>query len=166
MSEKIDKYFEKLTERKITDKERLLLYKIKDTLGLKNDDAVWSIFIALNYHLRLYEKIPNSIEDVINHTSDNLQKEVVKSAKEAATKTCHDTFYAYTTSFQKELDKLAKTARTEERKRKGINFKSYFVALTTQLFFSTFFMFLGISIATASPEILQDLLTYFEITVN
>lgn len=67
----IEAAFEKLAGES-TDKERQELYKIKDALGLDPHDAVWMVLMALQYHHRLYEKIPAEI--------DAASKEAAKTA--------------------------------------------------------------------------------------
>ena len=53
-----DAAFEKLVGRRATDGERQRLYRVRDTLGIKSTDAVWTLLLALEYYLALYEKIP------------------------------------------------------------------------------------------------------------
>lgn len=50
------------------DKTKLDLYKIKDQLGISEDDAVWAIFVALQQHLKLYDEIPGKISDSAKKT--------------------------------------------------------------------------------------------------
>lgn len=71
-----DTAFQKLFARAPTDEERLTLYRTKDTLGLRDDDSLWLIFIALQYHHKLYDEIPERIRAVT--------KEAVAAAKAAA----------------------------------------------------------------------------------
>ena len=61
MSETLDNTFKELLGRQPTDNERQRLYQVRDALGLKNNDALWLVLIALQHHLTLYEKMPDSI---------------------------------------------------------------------------------------------------------
>ena len=68
--------FEKLTGRQPTDADVQRLYRVKDALRLGNNDALWLLLIALDYHQSLYEQIPAQIETrvqgvlkVLKHTA-------------------------------------------------------------------------------------------------
>ena len=56
-----DNSFEQLLDMQLTDAERQRLYRLRDTLGLINNDALWLVLIALQYHQSLYEKFPKEI---------------------------------------------------------------------------------------------------------
>lgn len=70
--------FSRLLGRVPTAEEKLRLLQIKESLQLADDDAVWVIFVGLQYHLTLYESIP---QDIKNLKADLLQ-EIAKSAQE------------------------------------------------------------------------------------
>ena len=53
-----DAAFEKLVGRQLTDGERQRLYRVRDTLGIRSTDALWTLLLALEYYLALYERIP------------------------------------------------------------------------------------------------------------
>ena len=57
----LDNSFEQLLGRLPTDAERQDLYRVRDALGLKNNDALWLVLIALRYHQSLYETFPKAI---------------------------------------------------------------------------------------------------------
>jgi hypothetical protein len=82
MSDK--KPFEILHDRLPTDAEKLNLYKIKDALKLPTDDTLWGIFIALDYHKDLYEKIPEKIMEAHKEFEGDLEKlrEYLESGKD------------------------------------------------------------------------------------
>ena len=54
--------FSKLLERAATDQEKQQLLRARDALGLKNNDALWMVLVALQYHQTLYAAIPGQIE--------------------------------------------------------------------------------------------------------
>lgn len=60
-NEKIKTAFEKLTGRTASDAELAALYRTQQVLQLSDDDPIWLILIALQYYLRLYQDIPESI---------------------------------------------------------------------------------------------------------
>ena len=57
----LDNSFEQLLGRQPTDAERQHLYRVRDALGIKNNDALWLLLIALQYHQSQYEKFPKAI---------------------------------------------------------------------------------------------------------
>jgi len=61
MNEKIKTAFEKLIGQTASDAELAALYRTQHVLQLSDDDPLWLILIALQYYLRLYHDIPESI---------------------------------------------------------------------------------------------------------
>ena len=61
MSE-LDDSFAKLLGRQPTDADRQRLYRVRDALGLKNNDALWLVLMALQHYESLYADIPDSIK--------------------------------------------------------------------------------------------------------
>jgi len=68
--------FEKVAGRQATDSERQTLYRVRDALGIKTTDEVWTLILVLEYYKALYETIPKKIADAAN--------EAVAAAKAAA----------------------------------------------------------------------------------
>ncbi len=62
MSE-LDDSFARLLGRQPTDGERQELYRVREALGLKNNDALWLVLMALQHYQSLYEGIPASIKE-------------------------------------------------------------------------------------------------------
>jgi len=62
MSE-LEQSFAKLLGRQPSDAERQRLYQVRDALGLKNNDALWLVLMALEHYQNLYESIPERIEE-------------------------------------------------------------------------------------------------------
>jgi len=84
----LDDSFEKLLGRQPSDAERSNLYRVRDALGLKNNDALWLVLMALQTHQTQYEKIPQEIARAAKEavaacktTSDATVKASVESAK-------------------------------------------------------------------------------------
>lgn len=105
MSE-LDDSFAKLLDRQPTDAERQQLYKVRDALGLKNNDALWLVLMALQYYQDQYEQFPNAMalaaEETLSRfketadtmilasaeaTKADLAKAVAKAAQEVANHT-------------------------------------------------------------------------------
>ena len=61
MSE-LEESFAKLLGRQPSDTERQKLYRVRDALGLKNNDALWLLIMVLEHYQNLYESIPERIE--------------------------------------------------------------------------------------------------------
>lgn len=53
--------FENLLGRTATETERAQLRKIRDALGLRDNDALWSVLFALQYYDSLYRQFPKAI---------------------------------------------------------------------------------------------------------
>lgn len=56
---------EELMGRAPTKEEQLHLLKLQKQLNIGNDDALWYLLIALQYHLTLYRDIPEHIEQTV-----------------------------------------------------------------------------------------------------
>jgi len=53
--------FEDLLGRLATEKEKVRLLRLQKVLDIPDSDTLWMILVALQYHLSLYEEIPNKI---------------------------------------------------------------------------------------------------------
>jgi len=86
MSE-LDDSFSKLLGRQPSDVERQQLYKVRDALGLKNNDALWLVLMALQHYQGQYEKFPQVIAQAAKDTLINFKvtaDATVKASAEAA----------------------------------------------------------------------------------
>lgn len=70
----LEQAFQKLTGRMPEDKDIQHLYRIKDTLGLASNDALWQVLIALDYHQSLYEEMPAKIKKAADETLTDVGK--------------------------------------------------------------------------------------------
>jgi len=59
--ESVEKAFERLLKRQPSEAEKVRLFELKDALGLAPDDALWLMFLGLQYHQSIYEEIPARI---------------------------------------------------------------------------------------------------------
>jgi hypothetical protein len=113
MSE-LDDSFSKLLGRQPTDKEKQNLYKIRDALGLKNNDALWLVLMALEHYETQYKRFPKliakyaaftlekmkttaetSIQASVEETKKQLADAVAKTAKEVAYNTSRTEKYKW-----------------------------------------------------------------------
>lgn len=78
----LDESFAKLLGTQATDKDRQDLYRVRDALGLKSNDALWLVLMALQHYQSQYEAFPARIEEAARRT---LQKfENVANARATA----------------------------------------------------------------------------------
>jgi len=86
MSE-LDDSFTKLLGRQASDTERQQLYRVRDALDLKNNDALWLILMALQHYQNQYEAFPQQIAQAAQDTLVNFKTTAdatVKASAEAA----------------------------------------------------------------------------------
>lgn len=79
--------FAKLLGRQPTDAERHQLYQVRDALALKNNDALWLILMALQYHQTMYTRFPDLIKQAAVETLRQFQQTAdatLASTKESA----------------------------------------------------------------------------------
>ncbi len=81
---------EVLVGRQATDAEREKLYKIRDALGIKNNDALWTILLALDHYQRIYEKVPSVIKETAQVVTADIRKTAAEQMKVAAEETKRD----------------------------------------------------------------------------
>ena len=58
--------FAKLLGRQPSDTELQKLYRVRDALGLKNNDALWLVLMALQHYQDQYERFPEAIAQAAN----------------------------------------------------------------------------------------------------
>ncbi len=95
------KRFEQLLERELSPEDKVRLLRIKDILGIDNNDALWDLLIAMDYQRIYYEELPKKIEQSTASILENislaakhevalaqasLAESVVKQAKKLSTK--------------------------------------------------------------------------------
>ena len=74
----LDDSFEKLLGRQPSDAERQNLYRVRDALGLKNNDALWLVLLALQHYQSLYENIPDRIETAAARAQADVTSAIAK----------------------------------------------------------------------------------------
>ena len=57
----LDSAFERLIGHQATPRDRARLHRVRDSLGLHPNDALWEVLIALQYYYSLYERFPAMI---------------------------------------------------------------------------------------------------------
>ncbi len=64
----LDDSFAMLLGKQPSDAERQQLYKVRDALELKNNDALWLVLMALQYYQDQYERFPKAISLAASET--------------------------------------------------------------------------------------------------
>jgi len=82
--ENVFEQFTTLLGREPSAKEKADLEKLHQELGIGDNDALWTIILALQYHAVLYREIPDKIQNTVVGIHDEIKKiaaEEVKSAQ-------------------------------------------------------------------------------------
>ena len=72
---------EKLLDRELTAGEIDRIHRIKDTLGIADNDALWDIIIAMEYQRSFYEEIPEKI----SAATTNILQQLASAAEKETT---------------------------------------------------------------------------------
>src|SRR5271163_105933 len=57
----VDDVFAKVVGRTASDEERMRLYRLRDALGLRDNDAFWSIVLALEHYDSFFRAYPDKL---------------------------------------------------------------------------------------------------------
>ena len=100
----LDSSFATLLGRQPSDAERQNLYRVRDALGLRDNDALWLILMALQYHQGQYEKIPEAIKQAAIDILRDFKATAEATAKAAAETATADLANAVATVAHKVAD--------------------------------------------------------------
>lgn len=82
--------FETLVGRPMSDAERQKLLKVRDALGIRDNDALWSLIIALEYYRSYHERIPAklgaALDEALVKTKEVADSVIAASSQEALKK--------------------------------------------------------------------------------
>ena len=106
-----DEAYARLFGEEASDKTRLRLLEVQKALRIHGGDALWSLFVALEYYLRMYERFPEEIRE---------QSETLLEQHKAASKQDAETAMAEVTqSLSAHVEKvLPKLLSVSERRLK------------------------------------------------
>lgn len=76
--------FGRLLGRQPSDRERQQLYRIRDELGIKNNDALWMVLIALQYHQTMFDRHPELIKKFVAETLLDIRQTADKAMAASA----------------------------------------------------------------------------------
>ena len=66
----LDTAFECVWGRALSSEEQRRLLRLRESLGISNNDALWAVLFALQYHLELYEAMPDKISTATKEVLD------------------------------------------------------------------------------------------------
>jgi hypothetical protein len=69
----MDTCFERLVGRPMGETERARLYRLRDVLGLRDNDAFWAIIMALEHYDALFREYPERLARVTERTIENVR---------------------------------------------------------------------------------------------
>ncbi|AUT76852.1 MULTISPECIES: hypothetical protein [Burkholderiaceae] len=81
----IEASFEKLLGRQPSEKEIQSLYRVKNALNIRDNDALWLVLMALESYDTLYRKYPGMISDQVGKILDE-QRATMAAIADAETK--------------------------------------------------------------------------------
>ena len=81
----VESAFEKLIGRQPTDREVQALYRVKNALGIRDNDALWMVIMALESYDSLYRRYPTIITGEIRKVVDE-QKVLIAAMADAESK--------------------------------------------------------------------------------
>ena len=118
----LDDSFAKLLGRDPTDAEKQNLHRIGDALGVKKNDALWLILIALQSHQMLYSEIPSQIEVAAEN--------ILNDIKEAADIAMAASAGKATAALSKAVSDVAYQVASDTAKKEKIRWIAGCVAVT------------------------------------
>jgi hypothetical protein len=81
----VEEAFAKVVGRQTSDEERARLYRLRDALGLRDNDAFWSIVMALEYYDSFFRAYPEKLAEETARAIENARAAfAVAAEKEAA----------------------------------------------------------------------------------
>lgn len=83
----LDDSFALLLGRQPSDKERQRLYRARDALKLKSNDAVWLLLMALEHYDTLYSRYPALIAEVARDVTKDVRETALAQARAAVAET-------------------------------------------------------------------------------
>ena len=77
----VESAFAKVIGREPSEKERERLYRVRDALGLSENDAFWYIVMTLEHYDALYREYPRIIQEEAARTIENSREAFAAAAK-------------------------------------------------------------------------------------
>jgi hypothetical protein len=83
----VEKAFTVYMDREPNDKERQRLMRGRDAVGIKDNDALWTLLMVLEHYETLYERFPALIAKAASDVTDNARAAAESELKAAAART-------------------------------------------------------------------------------
>jgi len=83
---RVEESFARLFGRPPSDDERERIQKIRDALDISDNDALWAVILALQYHKALYDDVPRQIAESAQRSAQKIVASAAKIAEQAAEK--------------------------------------------------------------------------------
>jgi len=80
----VDDLFAKVVGRSASEEERARLYRLRDALGLRDNDALWSIVIALEHYDSFFRAYPDKLAQKTAESVDNARAAFAAAARHEA----------------------------------------------------------------------------------
>jgi hypothetical protein len=80
----VEQAFTKLVGRSASEAERARLYKLRDALGLQDNDALWSIVIALEHYDSFFRAYPDKLAEKTAQSIENARAAFAAAARHEA----------------------------------------------------------------------------------
>ena len=105
--------FTQLLGRQPSDAEKQALYRAKDALGIKNNDALWQVLIALQFYQTQYEKMPAEIARAADEVTASVRAAAQAEAHAAMQTVKAELIKAVANSANKVADQVAGKVKTQ-----------------------------------------------------
>ena len=82
--------FEEMIGRAATEVEKQQIFKLQKILRIKNDDSLWTLILAMQYHMELYNEMPNVIIGAAKQAVANSVAEIREESNAQREKTSNE----------------------------------------------------------------------------
>jgi hypothetical protein len=103
--------FTKLLGAQLTDRERQAVFRARDALGIKNNDALWLLLIVLGHYETLFSKVPSQIEEAATDVMEKTRLAAEATMKAAAARAESKLAASVAATAQKIADRRTSTQR-------------------------------------------------------
>jgi hypothetical protein len=80
----VEETFAKVVGRHASDEERQRLYRLRDALGLRDNDAFWSIVMALEYYDSFFRRYPAQLAEYTERSIEDARAAFAAAAQREA----------------------------------------------------------------------------------
>ena len=80
----IEEAFARVVGRPASDRERQRLYRLRDALGLRDNDAFWGIVMALEYYDSFFRQYPAQLAEETRRTIESARRAFAAAAESEA----------------------------------------------------------------------------------